>query len=108
MTADPATSTADVLWDAPVSLNAVNTTQYSEQFPVFSDDGSKLFIDDQLVVDHDGLHGASEKLGEILLQQGKHRIDVEFFEKGGDEKVELYWETKGIKKSIVPVESYSH
>ena len=36
-------------------------------FRLISDDGSMLWIDDRLVVNHDGLHGAVPKDGEIVL-----------------------------------------
>ncbi|GAA3309712.1 hypothetical protein GCM10020295_75090 [Streptomyces cinereospinus] len=36
-------------------------------FRLTSDDGSRLWIDDQLVVDHDGLHGAEPKDGTVQL-----------------------------------------
>ena len=35
------------------------------------------------MVDRDGLHGASERLGLITLAAGYHPIRVEFFQAGG-------------------------
>lgn len=52
-------------------------------FSVESDDGSKLFIGDTLVVDNDGLHGMLDASGQIALKEGPHRIRIEFFERGG-------------------------
>jgi hypothetical protein len=48
-----------------------------------SDDGSKLYIDDELVADNDGLHGDRKKTGAVDLQAGWHEVRVEFFERGG-------------------------
>ncbi len=48
-----------------------------------SDDGSKLFIGDTLVVNNDGLHGMVEVGGTISLKAGLHACRVEFFENGG-------------------------
>ena len=48
-----------------------------------SDDGSKLYIDDRLVVDNDGTHGAFWEYGDIILQAGKHKIRIEGFENWG-------------------------
>jgi len=45
-----------------------------------SDDGSKLWIDDALVIDHDGLHPPSSKAGALELQQGVHRLRVAYFQ----------------------------
>ena len=47
------------------------------------DDGSRLWIGDELVVDNDGLHGMVERTGSIALLQGKHPIRIAFFENGG-------------------------
>ena len=38
-------------------------------FYISSDDGSKLFIDDKILVDNDGLHGIVEKVTRSLLQK---------------------------------------
>lgn len=48
-----------------------------------SDDGSKLFIGDELVVDNDGLHGMVKRGGVIPLRSGWHNVRIEFFEAGG-------------------------
>ena len=54
-----------------------------------SDDGSRLFIGSKRVVDNDGLHSSQEKTGSIRLKKGLHPITVTFFEKGGDEILEI-------------------
>ncbi len=48
-----------------------------------SDDGSRLYIDEQMLVDHDGTHSAMKKSGQLILAKGKHKIRIEFFEKTG-------------------------
>jgi predicted phosphodiesterase len=50
-----------------------------------SDDGSKLYIDGQLVVDNDGDHGAFWQYGKIILEKGKHEIRIEYFEGSGSQ-----------------------
>lgn len=52
-------------------------------FSTNSDDGSKLYIGDELVVNNDGLHGMVSKSGTIPLAAGWHRVRIEFFENGG-------------------------
>ena len=49
-------------------------------FYTYSDDGSKLIIDDQLVVDNSGSHSARKRTGYIPLQKGLHKIRIEYFE----------------------------
>ena len=52
----------------------------SYRFKLKSDDGSQLFIDGQLVIDHDGVHGATAKKGDIDLSAGRHGIHVRYFQ----------------------------
>ncbi|MDH3459123.1 MAG: family 20 glycosylhydrolase, partial [Gemmatimonadota bacterium] len=58
-------------------------------FFLSSDDGSRLLIGDDLVVDHDGPHGATEREGMIALQAGYHAVTVLFFQGGGDGSLSL-------------------
>ena len=56
------------------------------EFAISSDDGSKLFIGDSLVVDNDGLHGGGDVIGRIALKVGYHPIYIPMFQcKGGRE-----------------------
>jgi PA14 domain-containing protein len=50
------------------------------QFRLKSDDGSQLFIDGELVIDHDGVHDAISKRGEVDLDAGAHQIVVRYFQ----------------------------
>jgi len=50
------------------------------RFELISDDGSKLYIDGQLVVNNDGLHPAQTRTGEFTLAGGIHRIRVSYFQ----------------------------
>lgn len=45
-----------------------------------SDDGSQLYIDDQLVVNNDGIHGPADVSGTVVLGVGAHRIRVPYFQ----------------------------
>jgi alpha-L-fucosidase len=66
-----------------------------------SDDGSRLYIGDTLVVDNDGLHGMHEKHGVIALAAGLHPIRVTFFEKTGGEDLKVYY--KSLKQKRQPI-----
>jgi fibro-slime domain-containing protein len=55
-----------------------NPGKYS--FSLLSDDGSWLYIDDQLVIDNGGLHVPEEKTGSVDLSGGVHRIRVAYFQ----------------------------
>jgi len=49
-------------------------------FALTSDDGSRLDIDDQTVVDNDGIHPVDTKSASIELSGGIHRIRVQYFQ----------------------------
>jgi alpha-L-fucosidase len=73
-------------------------------FFTLSDDGSRLYVGDRLVVDNDGLHGMREATGEIALAAGAHPITVAFFERTGSDALEVWYEGPGIEKRRIPDE----
>ena len=75
-------------------------------FSTSSDDGSRLSIGNEVIVDNDGLHGVMSNSGLIRLKAGLHPIIITFFEQGGAEKLEVSYEGPGIKKQVIPKEAY--
>jgi len=67
-----------------------------------SDDGSKLFIGDRLVVANDGRHGMQEVGGSVALEAGSHPIKVEYFQGGGGMGLQVSYQGPGIKKIEIP------
>ncbi len=49
-------------------------------FELLSDDGSKLYIDDEVVIDNDGAHAPQAMSGSVVLSGGVHRIRVSYFQ----------------------------
>jgi hypothetical protein len=49
-------------------------------FVLTADDGANLYIDDQLIVDNDGIHGAQDEEGATRLSHGVHRIRVSYYQ----------------------------
>ena len=62
-------------------------------FATTSDDGSKLYLDGNLVVNNDGLHGARTIQNTVFLNSGEYDLRVEFFEKFGGQvlSVSINW-----------------
>jgi hypothetical protein len=77
-------------------------------FHLTSDDGSKLYIDDRLVIDNDGDHSLLELKNSTNLSAGTHPIRIEFFEAGGEAVLELDIEGPGMKRQPFPTEKVSH
>ena len=71
-------------------------------FYLKSDDGSRLWIGDRLVVDRDGAHPPTENRGFIPLMAGKHAIRVEYFDRTELEELAVSWEGPKVKKQAVP------
>ncbi len=66
-----------------------------------SDDGSQLLIDGKMIVNNDGIHGHQDKSGKAKLTEGKHDIEVRFFEKSGQESLYVGWSGPGIKSQTL-------
>ncbi|SVC99566.1 uncharacterized protein METZ01_LOCUS352420, partial [marine metagenome] len=52
-------------------------------FTLGSDDGSRLFVNDEEIIDNDGTHGMQDREGSITLKPGNAAIRVQYFEWGG-------------------------
>lgn len=82
-------------------INIAQSGNYT--FYLQSDDGSRLYIDNALVVDYDGAHASNEKPGDpIYLSAGVHAIRVTYFEIGGNEALIVRYEGPGIAKQEIP------
>ncbi len=77
-------------------------------FYTASDDGSKLYIHDDEVVNNDGLHGKRERFGAVALKAGLHPIKVTYFERGGDDELDVFYEGPGINRQVIPANVLSH
>jgi len=49
-------------------------------FRLLSDDGSRLFIDGQLIINNDGTHPPRSVSGSAMLNEGSHHIVVDYFQ----------------------------
>ncbi len=56
-------------------------------FTLNSDDGTYLYINDRLMIDNSGVHGAKTASKTIKLEAGLHKIRVEYFENGNGRSV---------------------
>ncbi|WP_050989668.1 alkaline phosphatase family protein [Galbibacter orientalis] len=89
-----------VIYTAIIDIKkAANYTFYTR-----SDDGSKLWIDNELVVANDGDHGVLEKSGTVKLNAGEHAIKVAWFNGGGDGWLDVYYKDGKSPKQLVSTE----
>ncbi len=66
-------------------------------FQTSSDDGSMLWIADELIVNNDGLHGAQKRSGKVALKKGYHKLKVGFFDAGGGKSLNVWMSDKSGK-----------
>lgn len=73
-------------------------------FYTASDDGSLLYINGELVVSNDGLHGVVEQSGNYTFASaGRYPIKVTFFENGGGEYLQVNYDPPGsAAKQLIP------
>jgi alpha-L-fucosidase len=70
-------------------------------FYLSSDDGSKLWIGHELVVDNDGSHGDQGRDGGIALKKGMHAFKLAYFNGVGEAALQLRYGVGGeIERSI--------
>jgi cytochrome c5 len=72
-----------------------------------SDDGSRLWIDGEPVVDNDGEHAAETKGGRIELTAGPHAFELTFFERHGGEHLAVEWAGPDRKREPIPAGVFS-
>ena len=88
------------------TLNIASDGDY--KFLMNSDDGSRLSIDDQLVVENWGPHSMTKKSGSITLRPGSHRVTILYQEGGVEAGCIAGWIRPGGKEEPIPASILSH
>jgi hypothetical protein len=73
-------------------------------FYTISDDGSQLYVDDQLVVDKDWSHIVRMD-GKVALEAGFHELKVLYYEATWGQKLEIGYSSKKIRDQKLPENS---
>ncbi len=73
------------------------------KFYIRSNDGTRLFVDNKLVVDNDGSHGADfEKSSSVTLSEGVHPVKLQYFQAGGGMFLNVKYSGPEIEKQMIP------
>ena len=72
------------------------------RFYTYSDDGSRLYINGELVVDNDGGHSARRKDGSIALDEGYHEFKLYYFESYMGNELEVGISGLNIRETKIP------
>ncbi len=99
----PATGIGGNLWSAEWTgkIQALGTTTYT--FGVNIDDGARVWINGQLVIDSWVYQAPTWHYGTIDLEAGKqYDIKIDFFQGYGGSTLQFYWGAKGLPWQVVP------
>ena len=102
-------STIDLLGQtdtfALVFTNTVTIpTSGDYEFFTNSDDGSRIYIDGNLVVDNDGLHAPVTVANVVTLNAGTYPLRVEFFERTGGQVLDVGYRTGNPSYEPIPAD----
>jgi predicted alpha/beta superfamily hydrolase len=79
-------------------------------FLLNSDDGSKFYLGDKLLIDYDGMHGRwASKSYMVPLEKGFYPVRLEYFQNKYDSFLELDWISPGgTRQTIIPFDQLYH
>ncbi len=73
-----------------------------------SDDGVRLKVADDTIIDKWSDHSATWDWGSISLSEGVHSLILEFYENGGDAVIQLEYQGPGVPRQTIPPEALGH
>lgn len=77
------------------------------EFELTSDDGARMTIRDDLVIDNDGLHAPTPKRGAAQLKSGLNPFRIVMFENEGGAALSLKWKPPGAAAfALVPPDAF--
>lgn len=88
-----ATEEYSIEWQGVIRIAAPGT----HEFTTVSDDGSELYLDEQLVVANGGQHNWQERRGVIALERGFHAIRLRYMQHVGFAGLKVFWSPPGTK-----------
>lgn len=81
----------------------------SYNFRIWSDDGSRVWINDKVILDNDGNHGTDYKEGSVTLTKGLHPFKIEYFQGEGGSYLSWNWKPYGSEMwSVIPANNIVH
>jgi len=87
-----------VRWTATLDVDADEAGIF--EFSTESDDGTVLWIDDEIVVDNDGVHAPATVSGTVYLAAGTHQLVLGMHEIAGGARSRLMWNNVGVGTGI--------
>jgi hypothetical protein len=85
-------------WRGEIEVPASDTYTFTTR----SNDGSRMYVNDQLIIDDWGTHAARDTSGTIDLDAGTCPIVVEYMQDGANANIVVSWESSLIPKQPIP------
>jgi hypothetical protein len=78
-------------------------------FSTYSDDGVRLWVDDQLIIDNWTPHSPTTDVSKPvqLFEGAKYPITLEFYDQGGRAVIDLFWSYPGNDEDLIPPEAFT-
>ncbi|MDP2337027.1 MAG: GH92 family glycosyl hydrolase [Bacteroidota bacterium] len=77
-------------------------------FYLATNDGGKLYIDGENLINNDGLHPFTEIYKPVSLKAGLHPLLVNYFQEGGSNGLKVSWQGPGIEKQEISASVLFH
>ncbi|KAB8316563.1 hypothetical protein SD81_025625 [Tolypothrix campylonemoides VB511288] len=78
-------------------------------FSTYSDDGVRLWVDDQLIIDNWTPHSPTTNVSKPvkLFEGAKYPITLEFYDQEGRAVIDLFWSYPGYDEDLIPSEAFT-
>lgn len=88
-------------------LNVPTSGAYT--FKLLSDDGSRLLIEDNVIIENQGLHAPATVTGSAQLNRGPNRINVVYYQGPYSQiALELKWSGPNTAEQVAPASAFTH
>jgi len=86
-------------WTADLEIAVADTYTFSTS----TDDGLRLWLNGELIIENWTDHATTDDFSEpIYLEPGVYTLIMEFYENGGGAAAQLFWQTPGVVRQIIP------
>ncbi len=99
-TMDPREKEQFFSFDFEGYINIKQAGEYT--FYLATNDGGRMYVDDNMIINNDGLHPVVEVAKKVELTSGLHPISVKYFQEGGLNGLKVSWEGPGVEKQEIP------
>ncbi len=72
------------------------------RFYIYADDGMRVWLDDALIIDLWQNAGPGLRTADLSLDGGDYRVQVEYYNAGGDARAEIWWEQLTMTPTVYP------